>query len=134
MSEKEKATERYMTKVEVPISILLETMFSSDNQDVENISRWVYKYGFCDFKKGKKYGKYGSYVLQKDYEKQSFYLCLDKEERKQYDYENYLLDEIDTLKEIYQKTCKHLYDIGNNELAEYLEAQISGNNVFQVDD
>ena len=42
------ATDRYSVKVEVPITVLLETIFSTDNQHVETLSRWVYKYGFAD--------------------------------------------------------------------------------------
>lgn len=86
------ATDRYSVKVEIPITVLLETIFSTDNQDVETLSRWVHKYGFADLieKDGKKY-----YKLQKDYDKQDFYTWLSKEERKQYDYEDVLLDRIE---------------------------------------
>ena len=35
--------------------------------------------------------------LQYDYTKQSFYIWLSKEERKQYEYEDYLLDKINDL-------------------------------------
>ncbi len=89
------ASKRYNTKVEIPISVILETIFSSDNHDVETLSRWALKYGFVDLKekKGHKY-----YQLQDDYTKQSFYVWLDKEERKQYDYENYLIEEIEKLR------------------------------------
>lgn len=87
-----KISERYNTKVEVPISIILETIFSDDNHDVETLSRWAKHYNFVDLieKEGKKY-----YQLQKDYKKQSFYIWLSKEERKQYEYEDYLLNEIE---------------------------------------
>ena len=90
-----KIDERYNTKVAIPISIILETIFSSDNRDVETLSRWALKYGFVDLieKDGKKY-----YQLQNDYKKQSFYIWLSKEERKQYDYEDYLIDENEKLK------------------------------------
>lgn len=98
-----KADERYNVKVEIPISVILETIFNTDNHDVETLSRWALKYGFVDLKKGKKYGKYGSYKLQKDYTKQSFYVWLDKEERKQYDYEDYLLDEIEKKDKVLDK-------------------------------
>ena len=40
---------------------------------------------------------------------------------------------INELKEIYKKTCDHLFEIGNDELAKYLQAQIDENNVFTVD-
>ena len=101
--QRRKATERYSKKVEIPICVILETIFSGDNQDVETLSRYARDYGFVDFKTGKRYGKYGSYVVQKDYEKQSFYLCLDEEERKKYDYENHLLDRIDKAIEYIEK-------------------------------
>lgn len=101
--QRRKATERYSKKVEIPICVILETIFSGDNQDVETLSRYARDYGFVDFKTGKRYGKYGSYIVQKDYEKQSFYLCLDEEERKKYDYENHLLDKIERLNNIINK-------------------------------
>ncbi len=41
---------------------------------------------------------------------------------------------VEELKEIYSNTIKHLRKIGNDELAEYMEAQISNNNVFVVND
>lgn len=90
-----KASERYNVKVEIPISVILETIFSDDNKDVETLSRWAKKYSFVDLieKDGKKY-----YKLQEDYTKQSFYIWLSKKERKQYDYENYLIDELDKYK------------------------------------
>ena len=91
-----KTSERYLTKVEIPISVILETIFSNDNQDVETLSRWALKYGFVDLIK-KDGDKLGYYKLQDDYTKQSFYVWLSKEERKQYDYEDYLLDKIDQL-------------------------------------
>lgn len=106
MIKMNEASERYNIKVEVPISAILETIFSGDNQDVETLSRWALKYGFVDLieKDGKKY-----YQLQNDYTKQSFYILLDKEERKQYDYENYLCDENDKLQNNWndlKKWCK----------------------------
>jgi len=88
-----KASERYNTKVEIPISVILETIFSDDNKDVETLCRWAKKYGYVDLIK-ENGDKLGYYKLQDDYTKQSFYVWLDKEERKQYDYENYLLDEL----------------------------------------
>lgn len=89
-----KASERYNTKVEIPISVILETIFNDDNKDVETLSRWAKHYGFVDLieKDGHKY-----YKLQDDYTKQSFYIWLSKEERKQYEYEDYLLDKINDL-------------------------------------
>jgi len=39
---------------------------------------------------------------------------------------------INELKEIYIKTCNHLFEIGNDELARYLKAQIDENNTFFV--
>ena len=90
-----KESKRYRTKVEIPITAILETIFSSDNHDVESLCRWAKNYGFVDLIKENESDKLGYYKLQDDYDKQSFYILLDKEERKQYDYENYLLDEID---------------------------------------
>ena len=92
-----KASERYNIKVEIPISVILETIFNEDNHDVETLSRWAKHYGFVDLveKKGHKY-----YQLQKDYKKQSFYIWLSKEERKQYDYEDYLLEKLDKIEKI----------------------------------
>lgn len=88
------ASERYNTRVEIPISIILETIFNDDNHDVETLSRWAKHYGFVDLieKDSHKY-----YKLQDDYTKQSFYIWLSKEERKQYEYEDYLLDKISDL-------------------------------------
>ena len=86
-----KEFERYNTKIEIPASVVLETIFSSDNKDVETLSRWALKHGFVDLIE-KEDGKY--YQLQDDYEKQSFYTYLSKEERKQYDYEDYLIDQL----------------------------------------
>ena len=33
------AFERYNVRVEIPVSVILETIFSTDNQDVESLSR-----------------------------------------------------------------------------------------------
>ena len=88
-----KASERYNTKVEIPITVILETIFSDDNKDVETLCRWAKHYGYVDLIK-ENGDKLGYYKLQDDYNKQSFYVLLDKEERKQYDYEDYLLDEL----------------------------------------
>ena len=38
--------------------------------------------------------------------------------------------ENDELKDLYNRTCKHLFNIGNDELALYFQAQISNCNVF----
>ena len=84
-----KASERYNVKVEIPISVILETIFSDDNKDVETLCRWAKKYGYVDYIK-ENGDKLGYYRLQNDYTKQSFYILLDKKERKQYDYEDYL--------------------------------------------
>lgn len=86
------ADDRYSVKVEIPISIILETIFSDDNYDVEILARWAKKYGFVDL-----IDNY--YTLQDDYNKQSFFVVLGKEERKQYDYETYLLDKINNLED-----------------------------------
>lgn len=102
------ATDRYNVKVEVPITILLETIFSDDNEDVESLCRWARKYGFVDLIEDE-HGKY--YKLQDDYNKQDFYIWLDKEERKQYDYENKLLDRIEELEkdnEEYKRRHNHV--------------------------
>ena len=98
-----KASERYNTKVEIPISIILETIFSDDNHDVETLCRWAKHYEFIDLIKENENDKLGYYKLQDDYTKQSFYIWLDKEERKQYDYEDYLLDKIDKYKNVIDK-------------------------------
>ena len=90
-----KVSERYNTKVEIPISVILETIFSDDNKDVETLCRWAKHYGFVDLVKENEKDKLGYYKLQDDYKKQSFYIWLDKEERKQYDYEDFLLDKIE---------------------------------------
>ncbi len=129
--QRRKATERYSKKVEIPICVILETIFSSDNQDVETLSRYARDYGFVDFKTGKRYGKYGSYVVQKDYEKQSLYLCLDEEERKKYDYENHLLDKIERLNNRIDKAIEYIeskkqptfryYSLIDNEIRKLLD-------------
>lgn len=110
-----KEFERYNTKIEIPASVVLETIFSTDNKDVETLSRWALKYGFIDLIE-KEDGKY--YQLQDDYEKQSFYIYLSKKERKQYEYEDYLIDQLqqkeNTIKEIGEmlyKRDKDDYDI-----------------------
>lgn len=97
------ASKRYDVKVEIPITVILETIFSDDNKDVETLCRWARKYGFVDFE-----DKY--YKLQKDYNKQSFYVLLDKKERKQYDYENYLCEELDQYKNNWEELKKWLED------------------------
>lgn len=103
-----KASERYNTKVEIPISIILETIFSEDNHDVETLCRWAKRYGFIDLIKENEKDKLGYYKLQDDYTKQSFYMWLDKEERKQYDYENYLLDEIEKKDKVLDKIKEYV--------------------------
>ena len=111
-----KASERYNIKVEIPISVILETIFSDDNKDVETLCRWAKKYGFVDLE-----DKY--YKLQEDYTKQSFYIWLSKKERKQYDYENYLIDELDK------------YKNKINEAIEYIENKnkyLDSENYYQV--
>ena len=40
------------------------------------------------------------------------------------DYITNLQQENKQLKELYEKTCKHLFNIGNEELARYFQAQI----------
>lgn len=98
-----KASERYNTKVEIPISVILETIFSSDNHDVETLTRWAKHYGFVDLieKDGHEY-----YKLQDDYTKQSFYIWLSKEERKQYEYEDYLIEELEKYEQTINKIKK----------------------------
>lgn len=44
-----------------------------------------------------------------------------------------LREENKRLKELYQRTCKHLFDIGNDELARYFQAQINECNTFTVE-
>ena len=98
-----KASERYNTKVEIPISVILETIFSDDNHDVETLSRWAKQYGFVDLIEKDEH-KY--YKLQDDYTKQSFYIWLSKEERKQYEYEDYLIEELEKYKQTLNKIKK----------------------------
>ena len=100
-----KEFERYHKKVEIPISVIIETIFNSDNHDVETLCRYAKEYGYVDLIKedGK---KLGYYKLQDDYTKQSFYTYLSKTERKQYDYENYLCDEV-------EKKDKEIYRLNN---------------------
>jgi len=45
-----------------------------------------------------------------------------------------LKEENNELKRIYKNTCKHLFNIGNNELARYFQAQINECNVFSPQD
>lgn len=125
-----KASERYNTKVEIPISVILETIFSDDNHDVKTLCRWAKHYEFVDLVKENGKDKLGYYRLQDDYTKQSFYIYLDKEERKQYDYEDFLLDKIEEKgKEIerltaesteWESKCYKYQDI-INELEKWLE-------------
>ena len=98
-----KASERYNTKVEIPISVILETIFSDDNYDVETLSRWAKHYDFVDLIEKDEH-KY--YKLQDDYTKQSFYIWLSKEERKQYEYEDYLIEELEKYKQTLNKIKK----------------------------
>lgn len=98
-----KASERYNTKVEIPISVILETIFSDDNHDVETLTRWAKYYGFVDLIEKDEH-KY--YKLQDDYTKQSFYIWLSKEERKQYEYEDYLIEELEKYKQTLYKIKK----------------------------
>ena len=109
-----KASERYNTKVEIPISVILETIFSDDNKDVETLCRWAKKYGFVNLE-----DKY--YKLQEDYTKQSFYIWLSKKERKQYDYEDYLLNKNEQLQQRIDKAIEFIKEhniVGMNK--EYL--------------
>lgn len=101
-----KVSERYNTKVEIPISVILETIFSDDNHDVETLCRWAKHYGFVDLVKENEKDKLGYYKLQDDYTKQSFYIWLNKEERKQYEYEDYLLEELEKYKQTLDKIKK----------------------------
>ena len=108
-----KASERYNTRVEIPVSVILETIFSDDNQDVETLCRWAKHYGFVDLVKENENDKLGYYKLQNDYKKQSFYILLSKEERKQYEYENYLLEENEKLKSIIEQIREEHNKKGN---------------------
>lgn len=109
--EMNKASERYNKRVEIPISVILETIFSDDNKDVETLCRWAKKYGYVDLIK-EDGNKLGYYKLQDDYTKQSFYILLDKEERKQYDY---LLDELQRKDNIIKEIKREI----NEQLEEY---------------
>lgn len=99
-----KASERYSTKVEIPISVILETIFSSDNKDVETLCRYARKYSFVDFEDN-------CYKLQDDYRKQDYYIWLSKKERKQYDYEDYLLNENEKLQKRINKAIEYIDDM-----------------------
>lgn len=116
-----KASEKYNTKVEIPISVILETIFSDDNKDVETLCRWAKHYGYVDLIK-ENGDKLGYYKLQDDYTKQSFYVLLDKEERKQYDYEDYLLNELQRK------------DNNWNELKKFVESKIDNVKYNSFDD
>ena len=106
-----KEFERYNTKIEIPVSVILETIFSTDNKDVETLSRWALKHGFVDLIE-KEDGKY--YQLQDDYEKQSFYTYLSKKERKQYEYEDYLIDQLQQKENIIKEVREILkYHLSN---------------------
>lgn len=122
-----KIDERYNTKVEIPISVILETIFSDDNRDVETLCRWAKHYGFVDLIKKNGNDKLGYYKLQDDYKKQSFYIWLSKEERKQYDYEDYLLDENEKLNNII-KELAFIFDDYNefNEILEKYNYELKG--------
>jgi len=109
-----KASERYNAKVEIPISVILETIFSDDNKDVETLCRWAKHYGYVDLIK-ENGDKLGYYKLQDDYTKQSFYVLLNKEERKQYDYEDYLLDENQRKDNIINELKEYIKNIDDNE-------------------
>lgn len=126
-----KASERYNTKVEIPISVILETIFSDDNEDVETLCRWAKKYGFVDLVKKNENDKLGYYKLQDDYTKQSFYIWLSKEERKQYEYEDKLLDKIEKK----DKEIERLENI-RKEVREYIEkaSYFQGNKVLNEKD
>lgn len=136
-----KASERYNTKVEIPISVILETIFSDDNHDVETLCRWAKHYGFVDLIKENEKDKLGYYKLQDDYTKQSFYVLLDKKERKQYDYEDYLLDEleekdkeIEKLNNIIDKINKLLECDTNCENIYYAIGVLLNHNYFDIED
>jgi len=46
------------------------------------------------------------------------------------DYITNLQEENERLKDLYRKTCNHLFNIGNDELARYFQAQINECNTF----
>ena len=46
------------------------------------------------------------------------------------DYITNLQQENERLKDLYRKTCIHLFNIGNDELARYFQAQINECNTF----
>lgn len=121
-----KEFERYNTKIEIPVSVVLETVFSTDNKDVETLSRWLLKYGFVDLIE-KEDGKY--YKLQNDYTKQSFYTYLSKEERKQYDYEDYLIDQLEQKENIIKEVREYMENQMkalrlSNEMYSYIKKHI----------
>lgn len=117
-----KASERYNTKVEIPISVILETIFSDDNKDVETLCRWAKKYGFVNLE-----DKY--YKLQEDYTKQSFYIWLSKKERKQYDYEDYLLNKNEQLQQRIDKAIEY---IENNVGLNYSGMTLVKNKLLEI--
>jgi spore cortex formation protein SpoVR/YcgB (stage V sporulation) len=45
---------------------------------------------------------------------------------------NNLQEENERLKDLYRRTCNHLFNIGNDELARYFQAQINECNTFTV--
>ena len=114
-----KEFERYHTKIEIPASVVLETIFSTDNKDVETLSRWALKHGFVDLVE-KENGKY--YQLQDDYEKQSFYTYLSKKERKQYEYEDYLIEQLGKKENIINELEKWLNEEYDATIFDYHNA------------
>mgnify|MGYP004468296525 FL=1 len=52
-------------------------------------------------------------------------MCITREKNDINDYIVKLEKENNKLKELYRGTCKHLFEIGHDELARYFQAQIS---------
>ena len=55
-----------------------------------------------------------------------------EERDKLLDYITNLQEENERLKDLYRRTCNHLFNIGNDELARYFQAQINECNTFTV--
>jgi hypothetical protein len=66
--------------------------------------------------------------------KQSFIIYQRQDILKLLDYITNLQEENERLKELYIKTCKHLFNIGNDELARYFQAQINDCDVLETQD
>ena len=72
-------------------------------------------------------------ILDFDFESQGERIEINEYERNILkDYITNLQEENDRLKDLYRRTCNHLFNIGNDELARYFQAQINECNTFTV--